>query len=68
MNLYHYYDSSVGPFVSLSDIPIDEAKKVMNEIKTLKSGAQCAKRHDNYMEDRHYYENIIRDLFIKKTS
>jgi hypothetical protein len=66
MFLYHYFDSSIGPFVSLSDLPIDEAKAVLNRIKEEKPHVQCAKRQPSYMEDRHYYEEILRTEFLKK--
>ncbi|NLO09556.1 MAG: hypothetical protein GX129_06755 [Clostridiales bacterium] len=66
MNLYHYFDKCIGPFESISDMPIDEAKRVLNEIKNEKPNVQCAKRQDTYIEDRLYYESIIRELFIKK--
>ncbi len=32
MILYHYYDASMKPFQNLSDIPIDEAKKILMDI------------------------------------
>ncbi len=66
MDLYHYYDSKIGPFRSLSDLSVEEANKVLSEIKTKTPNVQCAKRHSKYMEDRHYYENVLRHLFIKK--
>lgn len=66
MFLYHYYDASMKPFQNLSDIPIDEAKKILMDIATKKPNTQCAKRADEYMELRHYYENILRCEFIKK--
>lgn len=66
MNLYHYYDKNIGPFMNLSDLSIDEAKMVLNDIKMNKPNSQSAKRHDTYIEDRLYYEGIIRNLFIKK--
>ena len=66
MYLYHYFDESIGAFVNLSDIPIDAAKTVLNVIKETKPNAQCAKRHFEYMEDRHYYEEILRTEFTKK--
>lgn len=64
--LYHYFDKLIGPFVSLSDIPIDEAKAVLNSIKESKPNVQSAKRHPEYMEDRHYYEEILKTEFAKK--
>lgn len=64
--LYHYYDESIGPFANLSDIPIDEAKAILKEIKESKPNVQSAKRHPEYMENRHYYEEILRTEFEKK--
>jgi len=64
--LYHYFDKSIGPFVNLSDIPIDEAKAILNRIKETKPNVQCARRHCEYMEYRHYYEEILRTEFAKK--
>jgi hypothetical protein len=66
MYLYHYYDKTIGPFVNLSDVPIQEAKAVINSIRISKPDVQCAKRHDVYMEDRHYYEGILKNEFSKK--
>lgn len=66
MDLYHYYDQSIGPFVSLSDLSIDEAKSVLDRIKMTKPESQSAKRHDKYVEYRHNCENIIRTEFLKK--
>ena len=66
MYLYHYFDKSIGPFRSISDLSVEEAKKVLEKIKKDKPNSQCALRHDKYLEDRLYYESILRDLFIKK--
>ena len=63
---YHYFDSTVGPFVNLCDLPLHEAKALLKKIKREKPGVQCAKRHDTYMEDRLYYEEILRTEFLKK--
>lgn len=32
MFLYHYYDASMKPFQNLSDISIEEARKVLKDI------------------------------------
>ena len=66
MFLYHYYDASMNPFQNLSDLPIDEEKKVLMYIAFKKPNTQCAKRTDEYMELRHYYEDILRCEFMKK--
>lgn len=64
--LYHYFDKTIGPFVNLSDIPMDEAEAVLNRIKATKPNVQSAKRHSEYMADRHYYEEILRTHFVEK--
>jgi len=66
MYLYHYYDKAVGPFVNLSDIPMDEAKAVLEGIKGSKPNTQSAQRDPGYVERRHYYEGILREEFLKK--
>lgn len=66
MFLYHYFDSSIGPFVNLSDLPVDEAKHVLETIKMTRPNSQSAKRHDKYIEYRRNCENILRAEFIKK--
>jgi len=66
MELYHYFDRTVGPFVNLSDVPEEEAKKILEKIKQSKPQTQCAKRDDQYIKFRHNCENIIRTEFIKK--
>lgn len=33
MFLYHYFDKTTGPFRNLSDLPMEEAKAVLNAIK-----------------------------------
>ena len=66
MYLYHYYDKAIGPFVNLSDIPVDEAKMVLETIKKDRPHVQSANRQPTYVEDRHYYEEILRTEFTKK--
>ena len=66
MYLYHYFDETIGAFVNLSDVPIDEAKNILNKIKENKPNTQGAQRHDEYVEYRHYYEEILKTEFLKK--
>lgn len=66
MFLYHYYDKKVGPFRSLSDLPVDEAENVLDMIRNSKPGTQCAKRQKSYIQDRLCYEKILRKEFLKK--
>ncbi len=66
INLYHYFDKAVGPFVSLSDLSINDAKSILQTIKATKPNSQGAQRHDNYVEYRRNCENVIRSEFEKK--
>ena len=66
MNLYHYFDKNIGPFKNLSDLEIDEAKELLENIKRNRPNCQCAKRQPSYVEDRLYYVNILRNEFQKK--
>jgi len=66
MFLYHYYDARIGPFVNLSDIPIDEAKAVLIAIKEARPNVQSAARDPEYMDRRSHYENLVKTEFAKK--
>ena len=66
MFLYHYYDKNIGPFKNRSDLSLDGANRVLQEIAITKPNVQCAKRNTDYMQARVFYENILRDEFKKK--
>lgn len=66
MFLYHYFDSTIGPFVNLSDLSVSEAKNVLNKIKEQKPNSQSAQRHEKYVEYRRNCENILRTKFTEK--
>lgn len=66
MYLYHYYDKSVGPFRNLSDVSVEEAKAIMQNIKETKPDTVGAKRSPEYIELRRHYEDILRMEFLKK--
>lgn len=66
MYLYHYYDKSVGPFCNLSDVSVEEAKEIMQNIKETKPNTVGAKRSAEYIELRRHYEEILRTEFLKK--
>ena len=66
MVLYHYYDAQIGPFRNLSDLTMEEADEVLAELRQQKPDAFCAKRAPEYMQLRHYYEDILRTEFEKK--
>ena len=66
MFLYHYFDKTVGAFVSLSDLSLDEANIIINNIKKEKPNVMCAQRQPEYMERRQGFEEILKTEFIKK--
>ena len=66
MHLYHYFDKTIGPFFNLSDLSIDEAKAIIYDLKNKKPNAFRANSQQTYMEDRNYYEKILKTEFIKK--
>lgn len=66
MFLYHYYDRKVGPFRNLSDLSVDVATGLLDSIRKEKPDTMCAKRQASYIQDRLYYEKILREEFIKK--
>ncbi|MDR2649617.1 MAG: hypothetical protein LBB94_07870 [Clostridiales bacterium] len=66
MFLYHYYDKKIGPFVNLSELPIEEANAVLRRIKIEKPNVQSAQRNSEYMFRRRMYEDIIKKEFLKK--
>ena len=66
MYLYHYYDKTIGPFKNLSESSQEEAAKIMEKIQAEKPNAFCTKRNPDYMEKRRYYEEILRQEFLKK--
>ena len=66
MFLYHYYDKSIGPFKNLSDLSIGEAKQMLDEIRRDKPHVQSAKRQQDYMDNRLFYEAILRTKLIEQ--
>jgi len=66
MYLYHYYDSGIGPFVNLSELPMDEANEVLRQIRTERPKNQSAQRDGDYMFRRYMYEDILKKVFIKR--
>ena len=54
------------PFQNISDVSIEEARKILKDIASKKPDTQCAKGTTGYMELRHHYEDILRCEFMKK--
>ena len=66
MYLYHYYDRDLAPFKNISELPDEEAEKIMQRLKAEKSNAFCNQRNEECLEKRRYYEDILRRDFLKK--
>ncbi len=66
MYLYHYYNKNTKPFLNLSELHIEDANALLNEIRLTKPDSFCAKRPPEYMKNRFYFENILREEFKKK--
>jgi hypothetical protein len=63
--LYHYFDKSTGPFINLSELTLNEAEKVMNDIRKTKRGF-ASKRSTDYIKIRRELEEKAREIFILK--
>ena len=64
-DLYHYFESSIGPFKNLSALSIENAQKIMDKIKA-ENKTFATHRYDGYLERRKELEQIAREIFIKK--
>lgn len=65
MLLYHYFDKSTGPFKNLSDLSVENAEKMLVQIKQNRPASQCASRDENYIKRRIGYENLVRRIFVE---
>lgn len=63
--LYHYYEMAKGPFRSLTDLPLDEALAIQEQLKKDQS-LFASKRSDDYLYIRKDLEQRARDIFISK--
>ncbi|TVQ26804.1 MAG: hypothetical protein EA382_04875 [Spirochaetaceae bacterium] len=65
MELYHYFEKSVGPFRNLSDLDGEIAQVILDEIKRT-NVTFAAHRYDGYLARRKELECVARELFIAK--
>ena len=63
--LSHYYEASVGPFRSLTKLPIVEAQKIQANL-VAQGEVFAGKRQPGYLEIRRELELLVRDKFIRK--
>ncbi|MBO7565003.1 MAG: hypothetical protein J6T40_09210 [Clostridiales bacterium] len=66
MYLYHFFDRRTGPFRSLTNIPPEEAKAVIEKIREERPDSLCARRDDQYVQKRRNCEAILRREFVAK--
>ncbi len=64
--LYHYFERKVGPFVSLSDLSIEEAMKVQTKLDIQNTSFHAGNRSKKYYERRIFLEQLVRSMFIEK--
>lgn len=65
MNLYHYFEKEKGPFVNLSELPLDEAQKIQDNLQN-EGKVFAARRNPQYLSRRRYLEQLTRKMFIEK--
>lgn len=65
MRLFHYYEKEIGPFISLSNLKIEEAENIINIIHNNKK-LFASNRDETYLKRRFKYEDIVRKIFISK--
>ena len=63
--LSHYYESARGPFVNLSDMSLDRAEQILEEIRQ-RSQVFASRRASDYLRVRRELEERVRSLFIAK--
>jgi hypothetical protein len=66
MFLYHYFEKSKGPLLSLSALPSEEAYEIQgNLISDNKTFA--TQRNERYLPRRRELEKIVHQLFVEKS-
>ena len=63
--LSHYYEAQIGPFVNLSDLPLEEAEAELQRIRQV-GKTFASQRSSDYLSIRRGLETRVRDLFIQK--
>ena len=63
--LCHYYEAARGPFFNLSDLPSEEAEKILDAIRQ-QGGVFASRRPAGYLQVRRRLEEQVRRRFIAK--
>ena len=71
--LYHFYDKTRKPFITLSDLPTEDAKKFHNTYKRLQAEKEGQEYDENEVDEygwmpegRRRLENKMREIFAAK--
>jgi hypothetical protein len=63
--LCHYFETRIGPFVNLSDLPLEKSERILNLIRR-KGTTFASQRAQDYLQVRRQLEDTIRAAFIAK--
>lgn len=63
--LSHYYEAAIGPFVNLSDLPLEEAESHLERIR-LTGETFASQRSADYLTVRRQLEEHVRNLFMQR--
>jgi len=66
MYLYHYFDKRSSPFLSVTAIPAEQGRAVIEQMKLERPLSMCAKRDAGYIDKRLRCEKMVREAFIAK--
>ena len=65
MFLYHYFEKSKEPFLSLSALPLEEAVEIQHRLIS-ENKTFAAQRYGGYLSRRKELEGIVHKLFVEK--
>lgn len=65
MTLYHYFECVKDPLLNLSDLPLQNAQNILNDIKAA-NNTFAAHRDEGYLARRSELEQMVRRIFISK--
>ena len=63
MYLYHYFEKSKGPFLSITELPLDKAVDTLNEIKNRNQNL-VNPNIDWFLKSRYEMEQKVREQFV----
>jgi hypothetical protein len=63
--LAHYYEAAAGPFVNLSDLPVEQAETILDRIRQ-EGQVFASRRAQDYLAIRRELEERVRHLFELK--